>query len=76
MATVNLAGYSWNLYYGSNGVNEVYSFLPADGSTINSFSGDVYDFISYLISDQNLPGNQYLISAGAGTGKSPLPLGP
>lgn len=67
VATVTLAGYSWKLYKGSNGVNEVYSFLPASGSTISSFSGDLKVFISYLTSNQGLSSSQYLISAGAGT---------
>ncbi|OTA31623.1 hypothetical protein BTJ68_08170 [Hortaea werneckii EXF-2000] len=67
IATVDLAGYSWNVYSGSNGVNAVFSFLPVSGNDINSFSGDVYEFISYLIDNQGLPSSQYLISAGAGT---------
>lgn len=32
-----------NLYSGSNGYNEVYSFLPVEGD-IDSFSGDIYGF--------------------------------
>ncbi|RMY34063.1 hypothetical protein D0866_05502 [Hortaea werneckii] len=67
IATVDIAGYSWNVYSGSNGVNAVFSFLPVSGNDINSFSGDVYQFISYLIDNQDLPSSQYLISAGAGT---------
>lgn len=64
---MDIAGYSWNVYSGSNGVNAVFSFLPVSGNDINSFSGDVYQFISYLIDNQDLPSSQYLISAGAGT---------
>ncbi|CAK4034298.1 Endoglucanase cel12C [Lecanosticta acicola] len=67
VATVTLAGYSWKLYKGSNGVNEVYSFLPATGSIITIFSGDIKTFISYLTSNQGLSSSQYLISAGAGS---------
>ncbi len=48
-------------------MNVVFSFLPANGATINSFSGDVVDFVKYLTSSQGLPATQYLISAGAGT---------
>lgn len=36
---------SRNLYTGSNGYNNVFSFLTADGSVINSFSGDLNLFI-------------------------------
>ncbi|KAI7094836.1 hypothetical protein KC352_g39316, partial [Hortaea werneckii] len=65
IATLNVAGYDWSLYKGSNGAQTVYSFLPSD--SINSFSGDVYDFFTYLINDQGFDGSQYLVSAGAGT---------
>lgn len=67
VATVTLAGRSWKLYKGSNGVNQVFSFLPADGKTISSFSGDIVEFVKYLTSNQGLPTSQYLISSGAGT---------
>ena len=33
---------------------------------MNSFSGDVKDFIDYLVSNQGLSDSQYLISVGAG----------
>ncbi|EKM53263.1 glycoside hydrolase family 12 protein [Phanerochaete carnosa HHB-10118-sp] len=42
---ISLAGQSWNLYSGSNGANNVFSFLPVSG-TITSFSGDVMDFLN------------------------------
>lgn len=42
-ANITLAGHSWNLYSGSNGANNVFSFLPANG-TITSFSGDLKVF--------------------------------
>ncbi|PIA92914.1 Endoglucanase cel12C [Cercospora beticola] len=67
IATVTLAGKSWKLYKGSNGVNQVFSFLPADGKIISSFSGDIVEFVKYLTSKQGLPTSQYLISSGAGT---------
>jgi xyloglucan-specific endo-beta-1,4-glucanase len=41
---LSLAGKTWNLYYGSNGSNYVYSFLPTSG-TYTSFSGDVNAFL-------------------------------
>ncbi|KAI7115445.1 hypothetical protein KC352_g34343, partial [Hortaea werneckii] len=65
IATPNVAGYDWSLYKGSNGAQTVYSFLPSD--SINSFSGDVYEFFTYLINDQGFDESQYLVSAGAGT---------
>jgi xyloglucan-specific endo-beta-1,4-glucanase len=43
-SNVSLAGKSWNVYYGSNGSNYVYSFLPTSG-TYTSFSGDVNAFL-------------------------------
>jgi xyloglucan-specific endo-beta-1,4-glucanase len=43
-SNVALGGYTWNLYYGSNGYNYVYSFLPVSG-TIPSFSADINLFL-------------------------------
>ncbi|GAB1730902.1 hypothetical protein NU195Hw_g2000t1 [Hortaea werneckii] len=65
IATPNVAGYDWSLYKGSNGAQTVYSFLPSD--SIDSFSGDVYEFFTYLINNQGFDESQYLVSAGAGT---------
>lgn len=45
----------------------MFSFLPADGSQVTDFSGDMKDFFDYLISSQSFDGSQYLVSAGAGT---------
>lgn len=67
VATVTLAGRSWRLYEGSNGYNYVYSFLPANGASVASFSGDLKVFINYLTANRGLSTSQYLISAGAGT---------
>lgn len=66
IATVTVAGHSWKLWYGSNGVNEVYSFTP-NGANVASFSGDLMDFFAYLIKSQGFKDSQYLISVGAGT---------
>ena len=33
-----------NLYFGSNGANNVYSFLPSSGARITNFSADLNDF--------------------------------
>ncbi|KAI7163474.1 hypothetical protein KC349_g1358 [Hortaea werneckii] len=65
IATPNVAGYDWSLYKGSNGAQTVYSFLPSE--SINSFSGDVYEFFTYLINNQEFDESQYLVSAGGGT---------
>jgi xyloglucan-specific endo-beta-1,4-glucanase len=66
VATVTIAGHSWNLYSGSNGANNVFSFLPTSGQ-ITSFSGDVKAFFTYLTSNGYLSSSQYLTSVGAGT---------
>lgn len=44
-SNVNIAGHTWNLYSGSNGANNVFSFLPTSG-TITSFSGDIVQFLN------------------------------
>ncbi|KAG2147883.1 glycoside hydrolase family 12 protein [Suillus bovinus] len=65
---ISLENYTWNLYSGFNGVNQVYSFLLPKGSgNINSFSGDVYSFLSYLIDNEGISSSQYLTCAQAGT---------
>ncbi|EJD47490.1 hypothetical protein AURDEDRAFT_163359 [Auricularia subglabra TFB-10046 SS5] len=65
-SSVSLAGKTWNLYYGSNGANLVYSFLPTSG-TITNFSGDLNVFLKYLTTNQTLPASQYLVTAQSGT---------
>ncbi|KAI5117206.1 hypothetical protein M0805_005176 [Coniferiporia weirii] len=64
---LSISGQSWNLYFGSNGANNVYSFLPSSGSAITSFSGDINDFLTYLTSEQGVSTSQYLKIAQAGT---------
>ena len=44
-SNVDIAGHTWNLYSGSNGANNVFSFLPTSG-TITSFSGDIMQFLN------------------------------
>ncbi|KAG1743043.1 glycoside hydrolase family 12 protein [Suillus lakei] len=66
VTNISLEGYTWNLYSGSNGVNQVYSFLLTNG-TIKSFKGDVYPFLSYLTDNEGMSSSQYLICAQAGT---------
>ncbi|KAL5504942.1 hypothetical protein ACEPAH_7605 [Sanghuangporus vaninii] len=64
---ISIAGQTWNLYFGSNGANNVYSFLPSSGGEITSFSGDINDFFTYLTSNQGVETTQYLKTAQAGT---------
>jgi len=65
-SNISLAGHTWNLFFGSNGANNVYSFLPTSG-TITSFSGDINTFFKYLTSSQGVSSSQYLKTAQAGT---------
>ncbi|KAK0444244.1 glycoside hydrolase family 12 protein [Desarmillaria tabescens] len=65
--SLSIAGYKWDLYYGNNGSNYVYSFLTSDKSAVKSFSGDLMDFFDYLTSKQGLSSSQYLITAQGGT---------
>jgi len=67
IATVSLAGHTWSLYFGSNGANNVYSFLPPAGTTITNFSGDINTFLKYLTTSQGVSSSQYLKTAQAGT---------
>ncbi|OLN95239.1 putative xyloglucan-specific endo-beta-1,4-glucanase A 2 [Colletotrichum chlorophyti] len=65
IATPTVAGKKWNLYKGTNGQMTVFSFVAP--SNVESFSGDLKEFITYLISSQGLPSSQILQSIGAGT---------
>ncbi|EIM84172.1 uncharacterized protein STEHIDRAFT_82609 [Stereum hirsutum FP-91666 SS1] len=65
-SSISIAGNTWNLYQGSNGANNVFSFLPTSGQ-ITSFSGDIMDFYDYLVSNEGLSSSQYLTTAQAGT---------
>ncbi|KAJ7472337.1 glycoside hydrolase family 12 protein [Mycena galericulata] len=66
VSNLSLAGHTWNLYFGSNGANNVYSFLPASG-TITSFNADINLFFKYLTASQGVSSSQYLTTAQAGT---------
>jgi xyloglucan-specific endo-beta-1,4-glucanase len=57
VATVNVAGYSWDLYKGPNGSMTVFSFIPSDGSWKLSFNADVKQFFTYLAQNQGYPIN-------------------
>ncbi|KAF8192991.1 concanavalin A-like lectin/glucanase [Pholiota molesta] len=63
---ISLAGHTWNLYSGSNGANNVFSFLPASG-TITSFSGDINTFLQYLTAHEGVSTSQFLTTAQGGT---------
>jgi xyloglucan-specific endo-beta-1,4-glucanase len=65
IATVKIAGQTWNLYEGPNGQMTVFSFVAT--STVNDFSGDLKEFFDYLVENQSYDDSQYLLSAGAGT---------
>ncbi|OHE92471.1 glycosyl hydrolase family 12 [Colletotrichum orchidophilum] len=65
IATPTVAGRTWNLYKGVNGQMTVFSFVaPSD---VQSFSGDLKAFTTYLVNSQGLPSSQILQSIGAGT---------
>lgn len=66
VSNVQLGGYSWNLYKGTNGVQTVFSFVINQGP-LTSFEGDVLSFWNYLIQHQGFDRNQFLITAQAGT---------
>ncbi|KAG1805594.1 glycoside hydrolase family 12 protein [Suillus variegatus] len=63
---ISIEGHKWNLYSGSNGYNQVYSFLLTSG-TVKSFQGDIYPFLSHLIDNEGMRSSQYLTTAQAGT---------
>ena len=65
IATVTIAGKQFKLYKGPNGQMTVFSFVAV--SPINSFKGDLNEFLIYLRGNQGLPRSQILQSAGAGT---------
>ncbi|KAJ7233870.1 concanavalin A-like lectin/glucanase domain-containing protein [Mycena haematopus] len=66
VSNLSLAGHTWNLYFGSNGANNVYSFLPTSG-TITSFSADINLFLKYLTANRGVSTAQYLTTAQGGT---------
>jgi len=65
-SNLSINGHTWNLYFGSNGANNVYSFLPTSG-TITSFSGDINLFIKYLTTNRGVSTAQFLTTAQGGT---------
>ncbi|KAJ7678132.1 glycoside hydrolase family 12 protein [Mycena polygramma] len=65
-SNLSLGGHTWNLYFGSNGANNVYSFLPTSG-TIGSFNADINLFLKYLTANQGVSTAQFLTTAQGGT---------
>ncbi|KAK2058629.1 family 12 glycosyl hydrolase [Colletotrichum caudatum] len=66
VARPTVAGRAWDLYRGTNGQMTVFSFV-ASGGSVQSFSGDLKAFATYLVGSQGLPASQILQSIGAGT---------
>ncbi|KAJ6627868.1 concanavalin A-like lectin/glucanase [Mycena sp. CBHHK59/15] len=66
VSNLSLAGQTWNLFFGSNGANNVYSFLPTSG-TITSFSGDINLFLKFLTTNRGVSTAQFLTTAQGGT---------
>ncbi|KAK1994331.1 family 12 glycosyl hydrolase [Colletotrichum falcatum] len=65
VARPTVGGRAWNLYKGVNGQMTVFSFVAP--SSVQSFTGDLKAFVSYLVASQGLPASQVLQSIGAGT---------
>jgi len=66
VASTTVAGYTFDLYKGTNGIQTAtYSFVATEN--ITSFSGDINDFLTYLVDSQSFDSSQYLVSIGAGT---------
>ncbi|KAH8695801.1 concanavalin A-like lectin/glucanase domain-containing protein [Phaeosphaeriaceae sp. PMI808] len=73
IATVTIAGYKFDLYFGYNGAMKVYSFLPpgslsSTSAPYTNFSADIKLFFDYLIANQSFPAStQNLIVYQIGT---------
>jgi len=66
IATATVGGQTWELWYGSNGSQQTYSFVAS--SPIESFNGDILQFFDYLTTSQGFPASsQYLINLQFGT---------
>ncbi|RLN44649.1 hypothetical protein BBJ29_001169 [Phytophthora kernoviae] len=63
--TTTIAGNSFSVYSGTNGDTTVYSFVAS--SEIDSFSGDLMDFFTYLMDSQSFDSSQYLNTVQCGT---------
>jgi xyloglucan-specific endo-beta-1,4-glucanase len=65
IATPTIGGVTFKLYSGPNGSTTVYSFVAESEQT--SFSGDLREFLTYLINSEGFSSSQYLLSVQAGT---------
>jgi len=65
IATISIAGHTWNLFKGQNGSFTVFSFVAT--SQVTSFSGDIKAFFTYLTSNQGVSTSQVLQSIDSGT---------
>lgn len=65
VATPTIGGYSWDLYSGTNGDTTVYSFVAS--SDIESWSGDMMDFFTYLVENEGVSSSKYITQLQAGT---------
>lgn len=65
IATIDIAGHSWDLFSGPNGATTVYSFVASE--TLNDFSGDLNEFFTYLVSDLGVSDEMWITSLQAGT---------
>ncbi|KAL1872116.1 hypothetical protein Daus18300_004485 [Diaporthe australafricana] len=65
IATPTIGSNSFKLFSGPNGDTTVYSFV-AD-STIEDFSGDMMDFLNYLVQNEGVADSNYITSLQAGT---------
>ncbi|KAL2066749.1 hypothetical protein VTL71DRAFT_2821 [Oculimacula yallundae] len=66
VGTVNVGGYSWNLWIGYNGSMKVYSFIASN--PVTNFNSDVKQFFNYLANSQGFPASkQHLITLQFGT---------
>lgn len=52
-SNISLGGHTWNLYSGSNGANNVFSFLPTSG-TVTNFSADLKTFLTVRVTPVHL----------------------
>lgn len=59
--SANVGGTEWQLWYGTNGPQQTYSFVAS--SPINTWSGDIKQFFDYLTQHHQFPADsQFLIS--------------
>ncbi|OKP12397.1 hypothetical protein PENSUB_2133 [Penicillium subrubescens] len=65
VATVEIAGTTWDLFKGPNSSWTVFSFVARTEQT--SFNADLLDFFEYLIHYQGMPAAQYMSGIAAGT---------